>query len=198
METDEEYRFRIDAFVPATMPLDRLATYLAELAQMLGEPKSLHLVEIEPGSTVLVHKVDREALPKIRERAIAVRNQIAPADAMVAYRNINRMLREDNGSGVLIEERGVEILVFPGKHEEATPHLAVVEEYAEIDGEVIRVGGTSDPVPILLTIDGETVSHVWARRAVAGKSSFRSSATVRFWTLGAWAGRQMGSQSVFR
>jgi hypothetical protein len=33
-----EYRFRIDAFTPETMPMARLAEYMSQLAQLLGEP----------------------------------------------------------------------------------------------------------------------------------------------------------------
>ena len=37
-----EYRFKIDAYTPQTMPLVRLAEYMAELAQLLGEPTAVH------------------------------------------------------------------------------------------------------------------------------------------------------------
>ena len=33
-----EYRFSIDAYTPATMPMARLAEYMAQLALILGEP----------------------------------------------------------------------------------------------------------------------------------------------------------------
>ena len=53
-----EYLFKIEAFTPETMPMARLAKYLTELAAILGESKSVHLIRIESGSTALVHKIE--------------------------------------------------------------------------------------------------------------------------------------------
>src|SRR5438105_6441841 len=100
------------------MPLARLAEYLAELAKILGEDHSVHLVELQPGSTVLVHQIDEEAAPKILERAAAVRRRDAPAAAMRSYDNVNKLLREDGASASLLED-GAEILEFPGKKVDA-------------------------------------------------------------------------------
>ncbi|HWF08216.1 MAG TPA: hypothetical protein VG297_07120 [Bryobacteraceae bacterium] len=52
----------------------RLAEYLADLAALRGEYKSVHFVRLAPGSTQLVHSVEYEAEPKIRERLNGVRN----------------------------------------------------------------------------------------------------------------------------
>jgi hypothetical protein len=185
MEAGEEFRFCIDAYTPETMPLDRLAEYLAELAQVLGDARSVHLVELEPGSTVLIHKVDAQAVPKIRDQVAAVRHGNAPRPAMAAYQKINRLLREDNGSGVLIEESGAEILDFPGKREEI-PYFAAIEEYGEIDGEVIRVGGTGDPVPILLSADAGAFSGCWAKRSIAKPLANHLFEPVRLFGQGRW------------
>ena len=64
MESEHEFQFRINAYTPTTMPLGRLVEYLGELAKILGEDHSIHLVEVDEGSTVLVHKIDAEAVPK--------------------------------------------------------------------------------------------------------------------------------------
>lgn len=185
MEAGEEFRFYIDAYSPETMPLDRLAEYLTELAQVLGEGRYVHLVELEPGSTVLINKVEAEAVPKIRARAIAVRHGDAPRSAMLAYQKINRLLREDNGSGVLIEESGAEILEFPGK-KEAISQIAAVDEYGEVEGEVIRVGGSGDPVPILLSAETGILSGCSAKRSIAKPLANHLFERVRLFGLGRW------------
>src|SRR2546429_112828 len=41
-----EYRFKIDAYSPDTMPLNRLAEYLKDLSVLFGESQSVHLVKI--------------------------------------------------------------------------------------------------------------------------------------------------------
>ena len=68
-----EYRFKIDAYSPDTMPMSRLAQYMAELADLLGEQTAVHFKRITKGSTVLNATVDREAEPKVRDRVSSVR-----------------------------------------------------------------------------------------------------------------------------
>ncbi len=155
MEGGPEFRWRIDAYTPETMPLARLAEYLSELAKILGEDHSIHLVQVEPGSTVLVHRIDPEAVPKIRERVAAVRRGDAPASAMHSYNNVNKLLRDDGASASLLAD-GAEILEFPGKMAKL-PHFPAISERGEIDGEILRVGGASDPVPILLATEAGVI-----------------------------------------
>ena len=53
-----EYRFEIDAFTPATVPMARLAEYVSDLATMFGNNSYVHLARIEEGSTAPVVLVD--------------------------------------------------------------------------------------------------------------------------------------------
>ena len=67
-----EYRFEIDAFTPASMPMFRLAEYVADLAKIFGNNNNVHLLKIDPGSTVPVVMVEWEAEPKVRDRIRAI------------------------------------------------------------------------------------------------------------------------------
>ena len=67
--TGEEYEFQIDAFSPATIPMARLAQYLAELAALLGQPERVHFEKLKKGSVRLVARVEHEAIPKVRMRS---------------------------------------------------------------------------------------------------------------------------------
>jgi hypothetical protein len=50
-----EYRFRIeDSYTPATLPMERLADYIAVLARLLGDQANVHFRGVEHGSAVLV------------------------------------------------------------------------------------------------------------------------------------------------
>lgn len=51
MTMDDEYVFWIDAYTPATIPMERLAEYLTALAKMLGHGGSVHFNRLEKGST---------------------------------------------------------------------------------------------------------------------------------------------------
>jgi hypothetical protein len=66
--SDVELRFKISAYTPDSIPLARLGQYVADLGAMLGEPSEVHFARLEQGSTVIVHRVKAEALPKVVER----------------------------------------------------------------------------------------------------------------------------------
>ncbi len=185
METGQELRFVMEPYTPETLPLGRLAEYLAQLAKVLGEHRAVHLIELQEGSTVLVNKVDAEALPKIYERVDAVRRGDAPRDALDGYRTLNTMLERDNGSGVLLEQTGAEILAFPGRRAERLV-FSGVEQRGEIDGEIARIGGTSDPVPLLLQTADGTLSGCYAKRAIAKQLGQLLFEPVRLFGVGYW------------
>jgi hypothetical protein len=100
-----EYRFKIDAYSPDTIPMARLAEYMAGLAQLLGEPAAVHFKRLEAGSTVLVHNVEGEAAPIVRHRLAAVRRGDGPPEALRAFKTLNKYLRDNNAVGVLREKR---------------------------------------------------------------------------------------------
>ncbi len=87
-----EFRFTIDAFTPSTIPLARLAEYMAEFAVLLGNEKSVHPGGLEKGSTILVAKVEWEAEPKVRERLHTVRNRSANDRIMEAAARLDNRL----------------------------------------------------------------------------------------------------------
>lgn len=190
-----EYCFRIDAYTPETMPMARLAEYLAELAMILGEPTAVHLVRLERGSTVLVHQIEREAVPKVRERATSVRRGSGPRDAVRAYHAINKLLRDDNGVGVIQERTGAEILRFPGR-EETEEKFASIRQYGSIDGEVLRVGGPQKYVPVLLQSEDQQIAGCWAERRIAKELAQKLFEPVRLFGRGRWSRDAEGKWSL--
>ena len=181
-----EYRFAIDAYTPETMPMARLAEYMAHLAQVLGEPASVHFVRLEPGSTALVHRIEREAIPKVRTRANAIRTGEAPRDAIRAYHTINKMLRDDNGVGRLTEGKREIVLHFPGR-DDAEEKYPSVRQQGSLDGRVMRVGGLEpQSVPLLLQSEEEIVAGCHTNRAVAKQLAQKLFEYVRLYGIGKW------------
>ena len=45
-----EYRFVIDAHTPDTLPMSRLAEYMAALARLFGNAKQVHFVALSPAA----------------------------------------------------------------------------------------------------------------------------------------------------
>jgi hypothetical protein len=174
----------------------RLSQYMGELAQMLGEPAAVHFVRLRPGSLVIVHKVEREALPKVRARTQAVRRGDAPQDAMRSYKAVNRMLREDNGVGILksVKEKGALILKFPGR-EETEEQFAAVRQFGSIDGILLRVGGADQTAHIMLEVEDGQISGLYTTRAIAKELAHRIYEPVRLFGRGRW---NRDSEGVWR
>jgi hypothetical protein len=191
-----EYRFKIDAWTPDTLPMARLAEYMAELAQLLGERSGVHFRRLAKGSCVLIHKVDHEAIPKVRERIRRVRADDAPSDATKAFKAINKLLREDNATGVLRadSERGT-IIRFPGR-EEAEEKFSSIRQHGSIDGIVVRVGGTDATVPVWLEVEDEQISGCYTTRAVAKQLGAKLFEPVRLFGQGRWSRDGEGEWSL--
>lgn len=186
MTEGTEYSLKIDAYTPETLPMARLAEYMSDLARLLGEEKAVHFVRIDPGSAVLVHQVEREADPKVRERVARARVGGGPGDALRAIRNINRRLKEDNATGVLKVQTGAEIIKFPGR-EEVDAIQGSITEQGTLDGVVMRLGGTQDTVGVLIQArDGKT-SACWAKRNIAKQlAPFLFGQEIRVYGTGTW------------
>jgi hypothetical protein len=146
-----EYRFTIaDSFTPQTLPMERLAEYVAALANLLGEKDNVHFHSIEPGSAVLVAIIDAPAQPKVRERVVAVRDGQGPSDARRAFGDLDELLRKDNATGVLSDEAGDVIVPFPGRNRPEPLVYGPFRQDGTIDGQLIRVGGKDETVPVHL------------------------------------------------
>lgn len=161
-----EYRFPIDAYSPETMPASRLAEYVADLAKVLGNGDHVHLVGIEPGSTVPVFLVDYEAEPKVREQVRSVKRKDGPPEAMKAWEDIDKRLVEDNATAVILDPANAKILSFPGKERKAALTYGPFTQSEVCQGVPIMVGGKNDPVPVHLE-DGDDTHIVLVKRSVA-------------------------------
>ncbi|MBZ9976134.1 hypothetical protein [Mesorhizobium sp. BR-1-1-10] len=183
--TGVEYRFKIDAYTPETMPMARLAEYMAELAVILGEQGAVHFTRLERGSTVMVQKIEAEAAPKVRDRVARVkRQQDAPEEALRAFRTMNRLLREDNGAAVLKEKTGV-IIEFPGIKDEKEKYPPV-KQHGTLDGILVAVGG-AETVHIRLRVENEIIAGISTTDRQIGKElARRFDEPVRLTGMGTW------------
>jgi hypothetical protein len=185
MSESHEIRWEIDAYTAETMPLDRLIDYMGQLPAMLGEPKHLHLLKVESGSTVPVLRVDQDGIERIRQRSGEIRNGTAPNEAMEAYRNVNRMLRED-GATASLYEGDAEIIPFPGQ-KEPPPLVSGVQQQGSLDGQLIKIGGEKDWVPIqLLTLEEAKITGCYAKKALAKQMGSHLWESVRLYGRGRW------------
>jgi len=149
-----EFEFRIDGYTPTTIPMNRLAEYMTDLASLLGEHKSVHFVRIKKGSVGIVHEIEFEAEPKVRERIRSLRAADDQNDETNPIRRIDKRLSQDNASGFLSGPEG-RIIDFPGKKRFTLPQFEPFYQADTIDGIPIRIGGEGDPVPVHLEEPGQ-------------------------------------------
>ena len=185
---DGKYSLRIvNSYTPDTMPLNRLAEYLAALARLFGEPKEVHFDSVVAGSAVLKMKIDDPAKTKIEQRITELQQGTAAKDAIKAFADIDALLRKDSANGELIGDGGAIILRFPGVTRPEPLEFGPFKQEGTLEGVVIRVGGKDETIPIHLR-DGEII-HIglYAKPELAKRiAQYYLSETIRVTGTGTW------------
>ena len=183
--------------------MGRLAAYMQDLATLLGEPASVHFVDLVPGSTGLVHTVDAEAVPKVERRIAETGKGSGTAEASKAFKRIDERLIEDAASAQLIEGEiegeNAQLLVFPGAIKSAPQTFGPFNITGTLDGYVSRVGGKSDPVPVMLETRDGFETHCYAARVLAKKlGNLLFETEIRFMGTGKWLRDNTGTWRLQR
>lgn len=193
-----QWRFKIEAFTPDTLPMARLAEYLTQLAEILGEPRSVHLVRIERGSTILVNEIDHDAVTTVHKRVSLVREGKGPKTAIDAVRRMNVYLAQDNARAFLQgDDDNDDLLVFAGSGREESDS-PTVNQTGTVSGVVIRVGGVGSRVPVLLDSGGKQVTGCHAARQTAKELAQYLFEPVKLYGDGQWSRGSDGSWDVDR
>ena len=190
----EQYRLKIDAFSVDSLPMARLAEYMAELATLLGERERVHFSHLEPGSAVLVSNIETVAFPKVEERVAQVSRGDGPKDAMQAYKNIDNLLAKDGAVAVLISPSKSNVIEFPGRSRPKPVRYGPFREVGTLDGRIIRIGGRDETIPVWLK-DGDVEYHCNVRgEEVARRLSFYYlNGIVRVHDSGKWVREENGT-----
>lgn len=167
MSDNQEFVFELDAFTPDTLPMARLAEYLADLADLLGEKERVHFRRVGDGSAALAYDVEPVAVPKVRRRVSGARVADAMSEERRAFESIDHRLRQDASTASLIEKStGGTILYFPGPKRDLDPQYGPFNEQGSLRGRIINVGGKRSIVNINIQ-DGEQVYYCEASRDLA-------------------------------
>jgi hypothetical protein len=134
------YIFRIDRFTPETLPMARLAQYLAELAALLGESERVHFKELKRGSAQVVAAVEAVAAPKVKMRVTRAESADLDDEVRSKFENLNTLLAEDNAVGT-IKRGGAVILKFPGREQPIPEKIGPFSQQTEVVGQLVRLGG---------------------------------------------------------
>ncbi|CAK0758881.1 conserved hypothetical protein [uncultured Gammaproteobacteria bacterium] len=186
MAQEGEYQFIIDGhYTPATLPMKRLAEYMAEFSRLLGIEENVHFVGIEPGSAVLKTQVDEIKRPDVRNVLAELQRGAGPATSVRAYSKLDQMLAADNSVGRVVEG-GADVLTFPGREKIIPIVLDGITEEGFLDGELISLGGKNDKVYAHLLNDNQTY-HCQTHRELARKLARHIFGTpLRVYGQGQW------------
>lgn len=152
-----EYKFRIDNATPASLPMKRLAEYLAQLSVLFGNSDYVHFDRVDEGSAILKQWVDWSAEEEVTTRLRAISYGSGPDEAARAEKRINAMLRDDGASAQLLNQVDAQIIRFPGKETSTVEAVGPITMEGSLDGRLIRLGGRDETVPVWL----ENHSTTW-------------------------------------
>ena len=96
---------------------------------------------MESGSPVAVQHVEQDYGPLLRERLSVANSAKNIPDAM---ESLNRCLAQDDAPGRLRDDRGAEIIHFPGRDKPPPRTFDPFKQLCTFDGVLIRVGGKKD------------------------------------------------------
>lgn len=156
------YKLKIGAFKPETIPMQRLSEYMSDLAAILGEANSVHLRDLEEGSTVVNVLVETEAIPKVTGRVASIDRGEAPDDLRKAFDALDKRLAADNATGELVavsddaSPEGAIVLNFPGCERRKPINYGSIKERSSLDGIPVSITGRDASKHVQL-IDGSTL-----------------------------------------
>ena len=166
MEDKIKYDFSLDNWTPGTLPMARLCQYLEKLSTLFGNKDAVHFDTMRKGSAILQISVDSVANESVQNRIEMLGNQDAATDIKKVKNDINSMLREDKTTGHLKVKRGATIFQFPG-YKAPLINEIVVQEFGELEGEIIRVGGKDDSVPVWIQGFDGSINKCVTTKAIA-------------------------------
>jgi hypothetical protein len=199
MPKDNEYTLRIDSFTPATMPMARLAEYMAALADLVGFKENTHFDRLDSGSARLVSWVEPQDAPKVAQRLLAVSAGQAAKDVEKAFKAIDDMLAADNAVGELISPAGQVVIPFPGRTRPKLLTFPAFNQDGSIDGQIVKIGGKDKTAHITLQDGGITYANIELKRDLAKQlAQHLYGIKVRLFGTGLWERHPEGSWRLCR
>jgi hypothetical protein len=197
MSGDDTYEFYIDAFTPASIPMLRLAEYMAAFAGLLGHEEHVHFDMLKPGSLTVVSRIEPVAQNKVQRRLDEVRFGTAPKAAMDAFRQIDEKLVADNAVGRVVRGKA-KVVDFPGRKRLAEPSIGPIVQPGALDGEVIQVGGRDETINIHIK-SGDDIHRCITTKVIARQlAQHIFGAPVRVRGTGTWSRTESGGWKLHR
>ncbi len=191
MRDKDVYELYIDAFTPETIPMARLAAYLASFAELLGHPEHVHFGRLKSGSVGVAAIVDEIAQRKVEKRMEEVRYGVGSQPARRALKSIDDQLAEDNAIGRICRGKA-KLIEFPGRTRPVEGRLGPVEQAGTLDGEVIQIGGRDETINIHLKAGDQIHICVTSKGIARRLAPYIFGSVIRLRGSGTWARKDSG------
>ena len=162
MKDRAEFFFKIDGWMPEEMPMERLAEYMKDIAQLLDSKQRVHVVGIKSGSVEMVMDVNESHKEEIKQRVCDAGQGIGRQRGIAARQRIDDRLYKDGKKGRLSCD-GITILRFLGRPISPEAEVGLFEKEGSFDGRVISVGGGGDLARVQLLSGDDRINCRVAR-----------------------------------
>lgn len=151
---DWQYELHVIGTSKKTLSLDEFADLVKRLADLLGKQQYVHFGALKQGSARIFAKVEPPARQEVDLNLEKMRYGAASAKVL----KLNDFLGSKGWRGELKNPQGGVVITFPGtpkKEPEERQQVQTVYQFDSLVGQVIKIGGRDDTVPMTLrTPDG--------------------------------------------
>jgi hypothetical protein len=180
------YELYIDAFRPETIPMARLAEYMAEFSELLGNGDHVHFSGLKKGSVSLAAGVEDVAVRKVEKRLDEVRFGVGPQAAHKALRSIDDLLAADGAVGQILRGKA-KIIEFPGRTRPVEDKIGPVIQNSSLDGEVIQIGGRDESINVHIKSNEQVFVCVTTKEIARRLAAHLFAGSVRVQGQATWA-----------
>ena len=203
MNDDKKLIFYIDAYSPETIPMAKLADYMADFAELLGKDNAVHFDSLAKGSTKIKARVEFEDVPKVRSRLADFERGLAPKDAVKLFAQIDKRLANDNAVGRIYIEDEEEhpsptLLAFPGRDRPKATTFGPFNQDGNLDGILISVGGKDETISIRLQNGPTTYANCETTRDIARELGKHLFEPIRIFGTGRWMRETSGAWTLVK
>jgi hypothetical protein len=191
MAEQGEYRFEIADLTPMLLSMKRLGQYISPLVDLFGYETHVHLIRVDEGSAVPCILAENHIVKGLQQRLLKVKSGDGSRKSFRAVQDLNDLLAEDKTSAVLRSPYHGLVLEFPGIKLATEPLVGPIQEYTEIQGELIQIGGRDDTISLHVR-EGRDIIICTASRDQGRDISLELFKKVRIGGDGRWIRNELG------